>query len=67
MKVYTAPAGVSCASCGYAIRFMPEADWKAGFAIGECSGARCENYKKPFRFPLQSVGVEFIGEGEEHF
>lgn len=63
MKVFTSPAGVSCADCGYAIRFEKEADWKAGVAKGRCSGRNgCPNYGKLFNFPLTSVEVEFVDE-----
>lgn len=62
MKVYTAPAGIACGDCGYAVRFEHNPDWRSGIAIGECSHNRCSNYARPFNFPLASVEVEFIAD-----
>ncbi|WP_250518617.1 hypothetical protein [Caballeronia sp. ATUFL_M1_KS5A] len=60
MKVYTAPAGIACGDCGYAIRFERDTDWNSGYATGECSHRHCANFERPFRFLLASVEVEFI-------
>jgi len=61
MKLYTSPAGIACADCGYAVKFDYEPTcWKTGVIFGKCINGKCANHNRIFKFPLTSVEVDFV-------